>query len=108
MLAEGAGGRPWLVVVGIGADGMAGLGEAARRAVAAGEVLVGGARHLAMVPDDGRPRVPWRSPLAATLGEIGARRGRAGGGVPARGAPLAGGRGPLGGDFWAGGGPGAP
>jgi precorrin-6Y C5,15-methyltransferase (decarboxylating) len=76
MLAEGAGGRPWLVVVGIGADGMAGLGEAARRAVAAGEVLVGGARHLAMVPDDGRPRVPWRSPLAATLGEIGAHRGR--------------------------------
>ena len=40
--------------------------------MAAGEVLVGGARHLAMVPADGRQRVPWRSPLAATLGDIGA------------------------------------
>jgi precorrin-6Y C5,15-methyltransferase (decarboxylating) len=39
-------------------------------------VLVGGVRHLAMLAEDGRPRVPWRSPLADTLDEVEALRGR--------------------------------
>ncbi|MBK5970692.1 MULTISPECIES: precorrin-6y C5,15-methyltransferase (decarboxylating) subunit CbiE [Thiorhodovibrio] len=41
---------PWLTVVGIGEDGLAGLGEAAHLAVSQAWVLFGGARHLAMVP----------------------------------------------------------
>jgi precorrin-6Y C5,15-methyltransferase (decarboxylating) len=61
---------PWLTVVGIGADGPDGLAPQAREAVASAEVLVGGARHLATLPDDGRPRLAWRSPLAGTLAEI--------------------------------------
>ena len=60
----------WLSVVGIGADGMAGLGAQARDAVERAEVLVGGARHLAMVPPDARPRLAWRSPLLDTLPEL--------------------------------------
>ncbi len=61
---------PWLSVVGIGEDGLDGLGARARAAVDAAEVLVGGSRHLAMVPEDGRRRVPWPSPFDALTAEL--------------------------------------
>ncbi|NIA69157.1 precorrin-6y C5,15-methyltransferase (decarboxylating) subunit CbiE [Pelagibius litoralis] len=66
---------PWLSLVGIGEDGLAGLTPTARRVVDDAEVLVGGERHLAMVPEDGRERLAWPSPLATLLDEIAARRG---------------------------------
>jgi len=66
----------WLTLIGVGADGLDGLGGRARRALAGAEVLVGGARHLAMLPADGRPRLPWHSPLADTLPELLALRPR--------------------------------
>ena len=37
---------------------------------------MGGRRHLAMVPEDGRERLEWGSPLVATLDEIRARLDR--------------------------------
>ncbi len=40
----------WLTVVGIGDDGYAGLGRAARRALVEASVVFGGERHLAMLP----------------------------------------------------------
>ena len=40
----------WLSVVGIGEDGIEGLSAAARALVEGAEVLVGGERHLALVP----------------------------------------------------------
>lgn len=67
---------PWLSVVGIGEEGLAGLAPAARALVDAAEVLVGGDRHLAMVPPDGRERLAWPRPLPALLDAIAARRGR--------------------------------
>lgn len=68
---------PWLSVVGLGEDGLAGLSPAARALVDAAEVLIGGARHLAMLPDDSRERYPWPSPLRALVEDIVARRGQA-------------------------------
>lgn len=65
-----------LDVVGIGEDGLAGLGEAARRLVLDAELLVGGRRHLALVPETGAERLAWRSPLAASFADIEARAGR--------------------------------
>src|SRR5439155_19044046 len=65
----------WLSIIGIGDDGIAGLGAAARTLVDTAETLVGGARHLALVPDGGAERLAWRRPLAATIPEIAARRG---------------------------------
>lgn len=68
---------PWLSVVGLGEDGLDGLSAAARRLVDDAEVLVGGERHLAMLPaNDGRERLAWPSPLSAALDGIEARRGR--------------------------------
>jgi precorrin-6B C5,15-methyltransferase / cobalt-precorrin-6B C5,C15-methyltransferase len=65
----------WLSVIGIGDDGFAGLSPAARTLVETAETLVGGARHLAMVPADGAERLLWRQPLADTVADIAARRG---------------------------------
>ena len=73
----GGGHEPWLTVVGIGEDGLAGLSPAARALVETAEVLVGGERHLGMA--SGVPaaeKLPWRRPLAATFDEIEARCGR--------------------------------
>jgi precorrin-6B C5,15-methyltransferase / cobalt-precorrin-6B C5,C15-methyltransferase len=68
--------EPWLHVVGIGDAGLASLSPAARAAIEAGEVLVGGERHLAMVPDHTGERLLWRRPLEATLPDLEALRGR--------------------------------
>jgi precorrin-6Y C5,15-methyltransferase (decarboxylating) len=66
----------WLAIVGIGEDGLAGLSATARALVERAEVLVGGARHLAMVPPSSAERLAWATPLEATLPEITAHRGR--------------------------------
>jgi len=65
----------WLSVVGIGEAGLDSLSTEARAVVAAAEVLVGGARHLAMIPDDGRERLEWPTPISDAFPAIEARRG---------------------------------
>jgi len=65
----------WLSVVGIGEAGLESLNAEARAALDAAEVLVGGARHLAMVPDDGRERLEWPTPISDAFPGIEARRG---------------------------------
>ncbi|MET3988212.1 precorrin-6y C5,15-methyltransferase (decarboxylating) subunit CbiE [Streptomyces sp. PvR034] len=56
---------PPVTVVGIGADGWAGLTGTARSALTAAEVLIGGPRQLELLPETecGGERVPWPSPL---------------------------------------------
>jgi len=66
---------PWLSVVGIGEDGVAGLNPTARTLVDTAETLVGGARHLALVPPAAAERLFWRRPLTDTISDIVARRG---------------------------------
>jgi precorrin-6Y C5,15-methyltransferase (decarboxylating) len=61
---------PPVVVVGIGADGWAGLGEAARTAVLAAEVIVGSQRQLALVPESEAERRPWPSPIDPLVDEL--------------------------------------
>ncbi|WP_211358270.1 precorrin-6y C5,15-methyltransferase (decarboxylating) subunit CbiE [Amycolatopsis cihanbeyliensis] len=56
-----------VTVVGIGADGWAGLPEPSRAAIDAAEVLLGGARQLELVPDRGAEKVRWPSPLLPNL-----------------------------------------
>ena len=68
--------RRWLAVVGIGEDGTAGLNPAARTLIETAEVLVGGARHLGMVPQGRAERIVWERPLRVTFGAIEAHRGR--------------------------------
>ena len=67
--------EPWLSIVGLGEDGLEGLTPGARLLLDQAEVLVGGERHLAMVPPDGRERLTWTTPLLDLLEDILARRG---------------------------------
>lgn len=60
---------PRVSIVGIGDDGLEGLSPVARAAVDAAEVLAGGARHLAMLPEDGRPRIAWGESFRERLDE---------------------------------------
>jgi precorrin-6Y C5,15-methyltransferase (decarboxylating) len=68
--------KPWLSVIGIGEDGLTGLSAVARTLVETAETLVGGARHLAMVPQGSAEPLLWQRPLTDTLAAIAARRGR--------------------------------
>lgn len=57
-----------MTVVGIGADGWAGLTEAARALIDHAPVVLGGERHLAMLPDTpDQIRESWPSPLLEGL-----------------------------------------
>ena len=68
--------NPWLAIIGIGDDGVAGLSAAARALIDGAELIVGGARHLALVPQGNETRHSWDTPLADTIARIAAWRGR--------------------------------
>lgn len=69
-------GVAWLSIVGIGEDGLASLGAEATRAIAQADLFIGGARHLAMLGDDPRPRLPWQIPLDLTIEHLAGLRDR--------------------------------
>ncbi|WP_293334152.1 precorrin-6y C5,15-methyltransferase (decarboxylating) subunit CbiE [Microcoleus sp. CAWBG58] len=65
----------WLSVVGIGEDGLSGLSSIALSLLDRSKIIVGGARHLAMLPtDDTREKLVWASPLQTTVDSIISRR----------------------------------
>ncbi|MBR0992089.1 precorrin-6y C5,15-methyltransferase (decarboxylating) subunit CbiE [Bradyrhizobium japonicum] len=57
---------PWLTIVGIGEDGLAGLSEASRKALASAEIVFGGERHLALANVGSRGR-RWPVPFDADV-----------------------------------------
>lgn len=65
----------WLAVIGLGEDGWSGLSGAARSLIESASLVVGGARHLALVPKIPGERLAWQSPLADTIPAIARRRG---------------------------------
>ena len=68
---------PWLTIVGIGEDGLAGLGDEAKAAIAAAEVVFGGARHLELADTAIRgERHVWLSPFERSVEAVLAARGR--------------------------------
>jgi precorrin-6Y C5,15-methyltransferase (decarboxylating) len=67
----------WLSIVGIGEDGVDGLGAVARGLVSGAEIVFGGRRHLALAAPliRGAAR-PWPSPFDGAVAEVAALRGR--------------------------------
>jgi precorrin-6B C5,15-methyltransferase / cobalt-precorrin-6B C5,C15-methyltransferase len=65
--------EPWLTIIGIGEDGLAGLSEASRNALARAETVFGGERHLKLARVDGRGK-PWPVPFDSAC--VLSRRGR--------------------------------
>ncbi len=66
--------RPWLSIIGIGEDGLDGLSDASRNALAAADVVFGGARHLQLAAIGDRGRA-WDVPFS--IAPVLARRGHA-------------------------------
>lgn len=68
--------QKWLSIIGVGEDGLQGLSAIARFLIEQAEVIVGGDRHLAMLPtDDQRQKIAWKSPFSASVEEIIQHRG---------------------------------
>jgi precorrin-6B C5,15-methyltransferase / cobalt-precorrin-6B C5,C15-methyltransferase len=65
--------EPWLTIIGIGEDGLAGLSEASRNALAQAETVFGGERHLKLAGIGSRGK-PWSVPFDGKC--VLARRGR--------------------------------
>ena len=55
-------GDPWLAIIGLGEDGLAGLTDASRDVLARAEIVFGGPRHLALVAAGSRGRA-WPVPF---------------------------------------------
>lgn len=64
---------PWLTIVGLGEDGLSGLPDASRAALASARAIFGGPRHLALIGAGNRGR-PW--PVPFDIGPVLARRGQ--------------------------------
>ena len=54
----------WLTIIGIGEDGLAGLGDEAKRLIAEAEFVFGGSRHLALVGSLARAKHAPGRPLS--------------------------------------------
>ena len=66
---------PWLTLIGLGEDGRAGMSPAASAALAQARLVVGGARHLALVAPLACETLCWPSPMELAYPDILARRG---------------------------------
>lgn len=72
--------EPWLCIIGIGEDGLSGLGTAAVRALEEADFIFGGARHLAMLDHEGAEqflcgRIVWPTPFMDGINQISKLRG---------------------------------
>lgn len=66
----------WLTIIGIGEDGPAGLGDEAKRLIAAAPAVFGGRRHLELAAAIiGGERRAWESPFDRSIEAVVARRG---------------------------------
>ncbi|MDG4874668.1 precorrin-6y C5,15-methyltransferase (decarboxylating) subunit CbiE [Mesorhizobium sp. WSM4935] len=67
----------WLTIVGIGEDGVAGLGDESKQRIAQADVVFGGKRHLALVASlaKGETR-PWPAPFDAEMRDVLALAGK--------------------------------
>ena len=69
--------KRWLTIVGIGEDGVAGLGDEAKQRIGEAEIIFGGKRHLALVASllKGEAR-SWPTPFDAEMRDVLALAGK--------------------------------
>lgn len=61
----------WLTIVGIGEDGLAGLGDETKQRIAQAEIIFGGKRHLALVASFAKGEArPWPVPFDAEMTDV--------------------------------------
>jgi len=67
---------PWLSIIGIGENGLTGLGPAARSLLDSAEIIVGGERHLAMLGENKAQHHAWTRPFSDNIAQLKLWRGR--------------------------------
>jgi precorrin-6Y C5,15-methyltransferase (decarboxylating) len=67
---------PWLTILGLGEDGPDGLPPASLAALSQADVVMGAARHLALLPELAADPVTWPVPFADGVPLLLARRGQ--------------------------------
>lgn len=73
---SGGGAAPWLTIIGLGEDGLAGLGDEAKRCIANASVVFGGVRHLELAaPLIAGEQQRWLSPFERSVEAVVALRG---------------------------------
>ena len=74
---SGGDATPWLTIIGLGEDGLAGLGDEAKRCIASASVVFGGARHLELAaPLIAGEQRSWLSPFERSVEAVVAARGK--------------------------------
>jgi len=66
----------WLTIIGIGEDGLSGLGEEARYAIHNADLIIGGKRHLHLIGETKAATRIWPSPLQEIFPDIVQQRGK--------------------------------
>ena len=66
---------PWLRVVGIGDRGLDGLSKQARELISTAEIVIGGKRHLSLMPKTAQEHIVWPSPISILLNKLAEFRG---------------------------------
>ncbi|MDW5314650.1 precorrin-6y C5,15-methyltransferase (decarboxylating) subunit CbiE [Rhizobium sp. PL01] len=67
---------PWLTIIGLGEDGLTGLGDEAKRSIASASVVFGGVRHLELAaPLIAGEQQSWLSPFERSVEAVVALRG---------------------------------
>ncbi|MEP2889627.1 precorrin-6y C5,15-methyltransferase (decarboxylating) subunit CbiE [Tateyamaria sp.] len=67
---------PWLTIIGIGEDGVAGLSAASQAALHAADVIMAPPRHLSMIPEGSAERIEWPVPFANGIAILASLRGK--------------------------------
>lgn len=67
---------PWLTIIGLGEDGVAGLSAASQAALNAADVIMAPPRHLALVSAGSARRIAWPAPYADGLATLDTLRGQ--------------------------------
>lgn len=65
----------WLSIVGLGENGREGLSAAAEKLIGSAVLLVGGARHLALIGAVRGETLEWKKPFRDTVARVSERRG---------------------------------
>ena len=67
----------WLTIIGLGEDGITEIGDTARQAIRDAQTVIGGARHLNLVPEiPGQQRLTWPTPFAEGINMVLSMRGQ--------------------------------
>jgi Precorrin-6B methylase 1 len=62
--------NPWIIVIGLGEDGLENISSSTKAIIEGAEILVGGARHLGKIPDFGANRITWGNKLLEKVSNL--------------------------------------